>query len=70
MQKLMRRGFFTFIRKFEETATKTDHLPTIKYLFKAALRWVSPQFNPIHEGNTEQALAYIAHSQQYNFLKM
>lgn len=69
MQKLMRRGFFTFIRKFEETATKTDHLPTIKYLCKAALRWVSPHFNPIHEGNTEQALAYIANSPAVQFFE-
>ena len=29
IQKLMRRGFFSFIREFEKTATKTDHLPTI-----------------------------------------
>ena len=28
----------------------------------AHLRWISPRFHPIHEGNTEQALAYLARS--------
>jgi len=62
IQKLMRRGFFSFIREFEKTATRTDNLPTIKYLWKATLRWTSPKFNPVHEGDTEQALAYMARS--------
>ncbi|MCH7290516.1 metal-dependent hydrolase [Acinetobacter genomosp. 15BJ] len=62
IQKLMRRGFFNFIREFEKTATQTDNLPTIKYLWKATLRWASPKFNPVHEGDTEQALAYMARS--------
>lgn len=62
IQKLMRRGYFKIIREFEKTATRSDNLPTIKYLLKATLRWVSPKFNPIHEGDTEQALAYMARS--------
>ncbi|MFL4393976.1 metal-dependent hydrolase [Acinetobacter pittii] len=62
IQKLMRRGYFKIIREFEKTATRSDNLPTIKYLWKATLRWASPKFNPIHEGDTEQALAYMARS--------
>lgn len=62
IQKLMRRGYINVIREFEKTATQSDNLPTIKYLWKATLRWVSPKFNPIHEGDTEQALAYMARS--------
>ncbi len=62
IQKLMRRGYFKIIREFEKTATRSDNLPTIKYLWKATLRWVSPKFNPIHEGDTAQALAYMARS--------
>ena len=39
----MRRGYFK-IREFEKP-TRSDNLPTIKYLWKATLRWVSPKFN-------------------------
>jgi predicted metal-dependent hydrolase len=37
-------------------------VPTFGFLLNATLRWVSPRFYPIHEGNTEQALAYLARS--------
>lgn len=69
MQKLIRQSFFNFILEFEKTATQTDHLPTIKYLWKATLRWVSPKFNPVDEGNTEQALAYMAQSPAVKFFE-
>mgnify|MGYP006185880273 FL=1 len=69
MQKLVRQSFFNFIREFEKTATQTDHLPKIKYLWKATLRWVSPKFNPVDEGNTEQALAYMTQSPAVKFFE-
>jgi predicted metal-dependent hydrolase len=37
-------------------------VPTFTFLVNATLRWLSPRFHPIHEGDTEQALAYLARS--------
>lgn len=60
----------------EKIAHQTDHLPKISHLLKATLRWFHPKFHPEFEGNTEQALAYLARSpsvqnaMEFNNIKM
>lgn len=46
----------------ERTGRRNDHVPTFSQLVAATLRWLSPDFHPISEGDTEQALAYLARS--------
>lgn len=48
--------------QLEKVGHKTDHVPTFTLLVKATARWVYPRFHPITEGNTQQALAYLARS--------
>lgn len=62
MQKLMRSSMLKLLMEFQRTATKTENLPSLTFLAKATLRWVSPSFHPEEEGNTEQALAYLSKS--------
>ena len=46
----------------QRVGSQSGNVPTFSFLLKATARWFSPRFHPIHEGNTEQALAYIARS--------
>lgn len=48
--------------ELERVGKRTQNVPTFGFLLRATLRWVSPRFHPITEGNTEQALAYLARS--------
>ncbi|WP_339343799.1 metal-dependent hydrolase [uncultured Alcanivorax sp.] len=48
--------------QLQQVGQQTQNVPTFGFLLNATLRWVSPRFHPIHEGNTEQALAYLARS--------
>lgn len=48
--------------ELEKMGRKTDHVPTFTYLLRRTLLWAKPSFHPITEGNTEQALAYLAQS--------
>lgn len=41
---------------------KTGYLPSMSWLIKQQLRYLNPSYHPVHEGNTEQALAYLAKS--------
>ncbi|MCH8497735.1 MAG: metal-dependent hydrolase [Marinobacter sp.] len=51
-----------FLRQMERAGNSSDHVPAFSVLVRATLRWLSPSFHPQYEGNTEQALAYIARS--------
>lgn len=48
--------------ELERTGRRTENVPTFSFIVRATLRWVSPRFHPVTEGNTEQALAYLARS--------
>ena len=69
-QAIARRSILQMIRQLQQVAVKTDHVPTFSMLLKGTLRWVSPSFHPESEGNTEQALAYLAKSAGVNAAMM
>ncbi len=62
VRKIGRWGWLKMTRKMERCGRNTDHVPSFSFLLKATLRWLSPRFHPITEGDTAQALAYIARS--------
>lgn len=59
---LSKIGTLRLIIRMEKIARKTDHLPKITHLAMATFRWFSPKFHPEHEGDTQQALEYLAKS--------
>lgn len=63
MQKLVRSNFFRILLELERVGKRTGNVPTFTFLSKSVLRWLSPNFHPEQEGDTEQALAYFARSQ-------
>ncbi len=62
MQRIMNKSFARLLFEFERTGRKLDNLPTLTFLTKATIRWISPSFHPEHEGDTQQALDYLAKS--------
>lgn len=48
--------------ELQRVGSTTHNVPTFGFLIKTTLRWIKPGFHPISEGNTEQALAYLARS--------
>ncbi|WP_410209779.1 metal-dependent hydrolase [Aquirhabdus sp.] len=62
-QAIARKSMLKMLWQLEKVGKKTDHLPTFSLLVKATLRWVPKNFHPITEGDTQQALDYIARSQ-------
>ncbi|WP_430460924.1 metal-dependent hydrolase [Thalassolituus sp. LLYu03] len=62
VRKIGRFGFLRMTRRMERCGKATDHVPAFSFLVKATLRWLSPSFHPITEGDTRQALDYIARS--------
>lgn len=62
VRDLMRKNMLSLLLEFQRTATRTENLPSLTFLSKATLRWLSPFFHPEHEGDTAQALAYLAKS--------
>lgn len=46
-------------------ASKSDLLPSLGWIANSYLSYLSPRYNPIDEGSTEQALAYLATSAGY-----
>ncbi len=61
-KKYTQYSLLQILWKMEKTGRATDHVPPFSYLLKAFLRWLPPGFHPIHEGNTQQALQYLARS--------
>lgn len=62
VSRMGRWSFWRIGRTMQNIGRKTDHVPTFTFLLKGALRWLSPRFHPEHEGDTQQALDYIARS--------
>ena len=62
VRKISCWGWFKMTMKMERCGRNTDNVPRFSFLLKANLRWLSPSFHPIHEGDTAQALAYIDRS--------
>lgn len=62
MQKLGKQLIPALLLELERVGKTTRNVPTFSFLVRATARWVSPRFHPIHEGDTEQALEYLARS--------
>lgn len=59
MQKLAKSNVFRMLWELQRTGMRTRNVPTFTFLAKSVVRWLSPNFHPEFEGNTEQALAYF-----------
>ncbi|SFL81538.1 metal-dependent hydrolase [Marinobacter zhejiangensis] len=57
-----RRMLPAVFAQLQRIGKKTENVPTFTFLVEATLRWIAPDFHPVNEGNTEQALAYLARS--------
>lgn len=55
-------GIVRLLLQMEQIGRRTDHVPPFSLVVMRTLRWLSPRFHPHTEGDTEQALAYIARS--------
>jgi len=62
MKKLVRKSFIRWLIELERIGNTTKNVPSFSFLTASTFRWMSPSFHPIHEGNTEQALAYLNQS--------
>lgn len=62
MRRMARYSTWRLILELERTGRRTHNVPTFTYLAAGTLRWVSPDFHPQSEGNTQQALDYMARS--------
>lgn len=61
-QRLARMSIARILWHMERQARTHDHTPSFSFIWVRALRWVAPGFDPATEGDTAQALAYIATS--------
>ncbi|MDF1781254.1 MAG: metal-dependent hydrolase [Alcanivoracaceae bacterium] len=61
-QKIAQQNLLRQLIQIERTGRRNGNVPTVSFVLERTLRWVSPWFHPISEGDTEQALAYIARS--------
>lgn len=61
-QRIARQSLLQILLELERVGRNTGNVPTFRFLLEGTLRWVSPRFHPVTEGNTEQALAYLARS--------
>lgn len=59
---LARRSLARMLLELERVGRRTENVPTFGFLLAGTLRWISPKFHPITEGNTQQALDYLARS--------
>ncbi len=59
---MARKSLLRLIIEMERIGRKTDNVPTFTFLLQASARWVLPNFHPITEGDTQQALDYLARS--------
>ncbi|EKF75996.1 hypothetical protein A11A3_00840 [Alcanivorax hongdengensis A-11-3] len=61
-RELARMMIPRLLLELQNVGNQSHNVPTFSFLVNATLRWISPRFHPIHEGDTEQALAYLARS--------
>jgi predicted metal-dependent hydrolase len=59
---LARQSILRLVFQLEREGRRSDNVPTFSLLFRSTLRWISPSFHPVTEGNTQQALDYLARS--------
>ena len=59
---MARQNIARLLLELERVGRRTENVPTFSFLLAATVRWLSPRFHPVSEGNTEQALAYLARS--------
>lgn len=69
VRKVFNRNFWRLLSNYQKQAQITKNGPTLVFLVKAGIRWVSPKFHPEAEGNTQQALDYLARSPAVQSLK-
>ncbi len=62
MQKLGAKHLLQLLAEMEWVGNRTQNIPTFSFLVRAVLRWANPFFHPLHEGDTQQALDYLARS--------
>ncbi len=60
--KLAQQPLWRILVELERDGRRTGNVPAFSELMVATTRWFAPNFHPITEGNTEQALAYLARS--------
>lgn len=61
-KSMARQSVIRLIWQLEKVGHKNDHVPTFSLIIKGTLKWVLPNFHPETEGNTQQALDYLAQS--------
>jgi predicted metal-dependent hydrolase len=59
---IARQSMLRILLELERVGKRTENVPTFSFLVRATLRWLSPRFHPVHEGDTQQALDYLARS--------
>lgn len=59
---IARQSIVRILLELERVGKRTENVPTFSFLVRATLRWLSPRFHPITEGDTQQALDYLARS--------
>lgn len=62
VRRIGRQWIPRLLWRLQRTGHRTGNVPTFSFLVAATLRWIHPGFHPFFEGNTEQALAYLARS--------
>ncbi len=67
--KMGKQSILRLLLKLEVVGRKTQNVPTLGFLTLATIRWISPKFHPIDEGNTQQALDYFARSPAVQAIK-
>lgn len=66
VKRFGRMSIFNILRELERVGNETGNVPTFSFLVRATFRWLAPDFHPVHEGDTQQALDYLARSPAAN----
>lgn len=59
---IARRSLPSLLLQMQRVGKQSDHVPTFGFIVARTLRWLAPGFHPETEGDTRQALDYIARS--------
>ncbi|MBQ0714665.1 MAG: metal-dependent hydrolase [Paraperlucidibaca sp.] len=60
--RLARSSMLRLLLELESNGISRENVPRFSAFCMATLHWISPRFHPESEGNTEQALSYLARS--------
>ncbi len=61
-KQLSQHSWIRLLMMLENAGRENDHVPTVRLLIQSIVRWTSPTFHPINEGDTQQALDRLAQS--------